>query len=279
MQVFLHQYFYLWIVALVVPLWALIFFQKKESRVEIIYMGILVGTIAMGLDRYCSFYDYWKPPTLFKTLNFESFLYGFFWGGISTKIFEWIFKKEYPASKEPNVGFILIFILSSFFLYMGLLGLFNFNSVHIYILLLVLSAIILIIMKRTLFIVSVISGLLLVVVNMCWYALILSIYPDAIDTIWLTKNLCGLSIFNVPIEEHVYIFAVGCVGSIMYKVATGMDKPTDKTTEYNSGKIRYLLRRIKPYRVPLFFLLIVIGRMVILGEARIPVRTIIQKYI
>ena len=179
-----------------------------------------MGTSAMGLDRYCSFYDYWRPPTLLKAINFESFLYGFFLGGISTKIYELFFNKGYYSTKNPNSVLVLIIVFSSFFLYMAILGIFGFNSVDIYILILLMWTILLILYKRKLFVVSILSGIIMIFVNICWYAIILVIYPDAIHNIWLTKNLSGLTIFNVPIEEHFYIFSLGCFGSIMYKFVT-----------------------------------------------------------
>lgn len=271
-----HQYFYLWIVALIVPLWALIFYRKKASRIEIIYMGLLMGTCAMGLDRYCSFHDYWRPPTVFQIFNFESFLYGFFWGGISAKIFELLFRKEYRATREPNPVFVLLFVFGSFLLYMVLLGLFNANSVDIYSILLLLCVIVLVFFKKEWFIVSAMSGVCMVLVNMCWYAIILAIYPDAINKIWRIENLSGLSFFSVPVEEHVYIFLMGCFGSILYKAAAGPNDATaPKSNDCPAGG-RRLLRLMKPYRVPLFFLLLVIGRMVLFGDRLIPVSKIFK---
>jgi hypothetical protein len=216
----IHQYYYLWSVIIIVPLWAWIVYRKKESRVEIIYMGILMGASAMGLDRYCSFYDYWRPPTISDTVNIESFLYGFFWGGISTKLYEWISGKEYLPAREPNSLLIFILVTGSFFLYMLLLGLFRFNSVDIYIFLLLIWTIVLLLYKKKFIAVSIGSGICMAVVTAGWYAVILLIYPGVFRDIWLTNNLSGILIFNVPIEEHVYIFSLGCFGSIMYKVAT-----------------------------------------------------------
>lgn len=216
----IHQYYYLWSVIIIVPLWAWIVYRKKESRVEIIYMGILLGASAMGLDRYCSFYDYWRPPTISGTVNIESFLYGFFWGGISTKLYEWISGKEYLPAREPNSLLIFILVTGSFFLYMLLLGLFRFNSVDIYIFLLLIWTIVLLLYKKKFVAVSIGSGICMAVVTAGWYAVILLIYPGVFRDIWLTNNLSGILIFNVPIEEHVYIFSLGCFGSIMYKVAT-----------------------------------------------------------
>lgn len=216
----IHQYYYLWSVALIFPLWSVMVYQKRASRVEIIYMGILFGACAMGLDRYCSFHDYWRPPTMFESVNVESFLYGFFWGGISTKMYEWICRNEYQPTKEPNSWLIFILVFGSFFLYMVALGLLRLNSVDIYVLLLVIWSVVLIVSNRTMLIVSLVSGIGMVMVNVVWYALVLFIYPDVFQRIWFLDHLSGWTLFHVPVEEHVYIFALGCFGSIMYKVAT-----------------------------------------------------------
>ena len=293
---FIHQFYYLWSVALLIPLWAFIIYKKKNSRIEMIYMGIIFGTGAMGLDKYCSFYDYWRPPTIFNSFNFESFLYGFILGGISTKIYELIFNKEYDSHRNPNSLFILIIVLSSVFLHMTLLGLFRLNSVDIYVVIMAIWVIVFLLIKRRLFWVAILSGLIMTVLNVGWYAIILAIYPNAIQEIWLTQYLSGLSLFNVPIEEHYYVFSLGCFGSILYKVAAGSDIKVWKSSchsrsnksKQSNGNIDALksglsalnlLKFLKPYRLPLVFLLLVIGRIVISGDARIPVSRIFSHII
>ena len=285
---FIHQFYYLWSVALLIPLWAFIIYKKKKSRIEMIYMGIIFGTGALGLDKYCSFYDYWRPPTILSSFNFESFLYGFILGCISTKIFELVFKKDYDPQRNANSFFVLAIVLISVLLHMTLLGLFRLNSVDIYVVIMVIWVIVFSLIKRRLFIVSIMSGLLMTVLNFCWYAVIVAAYPDAIQKIWLTQHLSGLSIFNVPIEEHYYIFALGCFGSILFKVAAGSNIKVRESSDHSlsnkskqadgnadalkSGSyILNLLKVLKPYHLPLVFLLLVIGRMVMFGDARIPV--------
>jgi hypothetical protein len=292
---FIHQFYYLWSVALLIPFWAFIIYKKKKSRIEMIYMGIIFGTGALGLDKYCSFYDYWRPPTIFDSFNFESFLYGFILGGISTKIYELVFKKDCDPQRNANSLFVLVVVLISVLLHMTLLGLFRLNSVDIYVVIMVIWVMVFSLIKRRLFIVSIMSGLLMTVLNFCWYAVIVAIYPDAIQNIWLTQHLSGLSIFNVPIEEHYYIFALGCFGSILFKVAAGSDIRVRESSHTRSnepkqpdGKIKVwesrlnilnVLKSFKPYRLPLIFLLLVIGRMVIFGDARIPVGRIFNHII
>lgn len=43
--------------------------------------------------------------------------------------------------------------------------------------------------------------------------------------------------------------------------------------------VRRVLGLLRPYQLPLFFLLLVIGRMVLFGDKRIPVVKIFQTYI
>lgn len=260
-----------------------------------IYMGILCGTCALALDRYCSFYDYWRPPTIFKNFNFESFLYGFIFGGISTKIYELLFNKEYYTPKSPNSLFVATIVFGSVLLYIVFLGLLSLNSVDIYVFILLMWAILFLIIDSGLYRICIWSGVMMIGLNICWYTIVLAIYPSAIREIWMTNNLKGLFIFNVPIEEHYFIFSLGCVGSVMYKVVTGTIKKrpyfmlsqrfnvlspkSDRLDRKNDARrskptMSNLLEWIKPFSLPLLFLMLVVVRMVIFGDDRVPVTQI-----
>jgi hypothetical protein len=296
---FIHQNYYLWSVALVIPLWAFIIYKKKKSRVEIIYMGILCGTCALALDRYCSFYDYWQPPTIFNNFNFESFLYGFFFGGISTKIYELFFSKEYYAQKGPNPLLIVIIVFGSVFSYVVLLGLFHLNSVDIYVFILLTWVILFLLIDSGLYRICIWSGVIMIGINICWYTVVLLIYPSAIREIWMTNNLKGLFILNIPVEEHYFIFSLGCIGSIMYKVVTGsikkrpyltlskrfkvLSRKSDLLINNNDARqskpsMYILLEWVKPFSLPFLLLLLVIGRMVIFGDDRVPASRIFNLF-
>ena len=173
----------------------------------------------MVLDRYCSFYDYWHPPTLFKQVNFESFLYGFLWGGISSKLYEVIRRKEFVVQKEAGNTLVPIIVFSSFLLYMLLLGALGMNSVLLYVSIMLLWTVLLLIKNRRLIPVSMVSGIFVLFINAIWYAVILLLYPTAIQDIWLTGQLSGLYFLGLPLEEHLYIFSLGALGSIVFKIA------------------------------------------------------------
>ncbi len=125
-------------------------------------------------------------------------------------------------ARTPSLSWLLFLAVSC--LYVALLGLFQLNSVDIYVYILLMWVILFLLIDASLFRMCIWSGVIMIGLNICWYTVVLTIYPSAIQKIWLTNNLKGLSLFNVPIEEHYYIFSLGCVGSIMYKVATGTIK-------------------------------------------------------
>ena len=147
------------------------------------------------------------------------FFYGFFWGGISSKLYELIGRRAFAVREEVNNALVLIIVFSSFLLYILLLGLFGLNSVLLYVSIMLSWTVLLLIKNRQFILVSFLSGILVIPINMVWYALIPFIYPTAIQDIWLTGKLSGIYLIGVPIEEHLYIFSLGAFGSIMYKIA------------------------------------------------------------
>ena len=275
-QPLMHQYYYLWSVALLIPLWGFFFVKLKRTRTEMIYMGLLLGTSALGLDRFCSFYDYWHPPTLLKQVNVESFFYGFFWGGISSKLYEVIRRKEFAVKREAGNSLVPIIVFSSLLLYMLLLGVLKMNSVLLYVSIMLLWTVLLLIKNRRLFLVALVSGIIVLPINAIWYAVILLLYPTAIQDIWLTGKLSGIYFLGLPIEEHLYIFSLGAFGSIMFKIAA-KPKICPNTDIGPNRFLKKTCRWIQPYWFPLLLLLIVLGRIAVFGDARIPVGKMFNK--
>ncbi len=275
---FLYQYYYLWSGALIVPIWAFLFWKKNRSREEMIYVGLLCGVAGLCFDKYSSFLDYWHPPTVSSLINFESFLYSFFMGGITSKVYEFVFRKEYAAQAPPKSLFVVGVVFGNCVMYIVLGVLFRCNSAILYVYMLLITSAFLLLIKPSLYKTCLASGALMVGVTIGWYTAILLIYPSAIDDIWLKSALGGVYIFGIPIEEFWFAFAAGCLGSIMYKAAPGFwleqfeeGEPPRSCNEpaKPSGSGTSMFKILKPYSVPLAMLIIVLGRMLIFGKAPI----------
>ncbi|MBI9074097.1 MAG: hypothetical protein JEZ02_01715 [Desulfatibacillum sp.] len=280
---FLYQYYYLWSVALLIPAWAVIFFKKRRTWEEMIYIGILCGAGAMFFDRYVSFRDYWRPPTISDIYNFESFLYGFFFGGISAKIYEFVSKTEYVPTSGPNPLFAMGMIILNSMVFVTMVLLFRLNSVENFVCMLLSTSVLFLMVRPALFKVCLGSGVIMVGLNMCWYGIILSIYPDVFKDIWLPSKQEGMTIFNVPVMEHWFIFAVGCSGSLFYKAVskTKQERSTLSVHSNNNAPVltwKSLSSGIKEAGVPLTILFIVIARMVLFGKAPINLGKILHLF-
>ena len=281
---FLYQYYYLWSVALLVPFWVLIFFVKKRHWEEILYIGILCGAGAMFFDRYISFRDYWRPPTLSDLYNFESFLYGFFYGGISAKIFEFAAGTDYSPTKIPNPLLLGGVILINAVIFIAMRMVFPLNSVENFVAMLLITSALLVLIRRDLYKVCLFSGLLMVVFNVCWYGVILLIYPDVFKDIWNPVIQKSPSLFNIPILEYWFILAVGCSGSMVYKVMADsrIVSPADQAIEDGGeapGAGRLVLRYAVRLWFPFFTLGIVLFRMIVFGTTPIHLKKLLSFFL
>lgn len=275
----LYEFYYLWSVALLIPVWAVVFFTQKKSRLEMAYVGLLCGTGALLFDRYSSFYDYWRPPTQLELFNFESLLYGFFVGGISSKIYEFIVRKERVSGKPPSPLFILAAVVFNALMFVSLRIAFRLNSVDVFVYMLLTSTAIFVLIRPRLILVGLGSGIVMTLLITAWYAVILRIYPDAIKDIWLKTPGDGMFLWGIPIEEHLFIFVVGCSSSLVYKVASGVGKKHSAIfAKSGAGDEPFMPGILKQLILPAALLMIVLCRMIFFGNAPIRLSKIVQMF-
>ena len=260
---YFERYYYLISVGMIAPLWLFIFIRLKKSRTEIIYLGLIMGNTAMLVDYYCSFYDYWHPPLVFRQFNIESYLYGFVVTGIAAKIYELVFRREFSSRTTPKPVVIAGMAGVYFLAYTAVLLVFPINSVMILDLLMLATFLVFVWLDRRALKIGLVSGVLMVVINVVWYAALLALYPKAILNIWVLANLSGIQILGLPIEEHLFIFLLGAAASVGYKVLAGVPLTATGTETKTNGD-----NNQKPsLKVPLVINLFVFAYIAVLGHA------------
>ncbi|WP_028313128.1 lycopene cyclase domain-containing protein [Desulfatibacillum aliphaticivorans] len=278
----LYQYYYLWSVALLVPFWALILYKKKTGWEEIIYIGILAGAGAMFFDRYVSFRDYWHPQTISDLYNFESFLYGFFYGGISAKIYEVIARVDYAPARSPRWLPAAALVLVNAVVFVTMMVFVRLNSVENFMAMLAATTALLLIIRPDLVKVCAFSGLIMLVFNLCWYWVILLIYPDAFKDIWSPAIQKGPMLFKIPLLEHGFILAVGCSSPLLYKVVASSRLASQVQFE-EEGEAPSLTRKILDaagrFAVPIAALAIVLFRMIVFGTTPIRLKKLLSFFL
>lgn len=158
--------------------------------------------------------DWWYPKTLLGNGGgIEDIIFGFANFGIAAVIYDVVFHKRYSAThwRKPKVFISIFFLL----IIIGFLSVFLFlsgtKSFIAYSLVALLSSFILWFSHRQLFINSIGSGFLLVLISIPIYWMLSVISPEWISHTYLFNSLSGITLSTVPIEEYVYYFATGMI--------------------------------------------------------------------
>lgn len=214
--------FYFLSVLLLVPLWVLIYFRRKDLQKKLIRTGFIFGIASVILGQFFT-QDYWNPTYLISSkFPFEDFLYGIFFGGITTVIYQFIFGVKFCENAKASsrkttliLGGICILIM---FLIVNIL---NINSIYGQILCLIVVAIYIIIKRPDLLKHMVISGFVVSIFTFLWQECVLAIYPDAVNKYWEMDSLQNIFFLGVPAEELLFAFAIGLSGALYFEFSRG----------------------------------------------------------
>lgn len=214
-MIFSFQYTYLLMGFLFSFIWLLLFLIRKDIRKEMLIMSLIFG-LAGPLTDVLYFKDWWHPLTFTNSwISFEAFIVGFMIGGISSVIYEEIFKdrlKQIRVNKKKrerdNKNFILILFLTAALLYMGFY-LFNLNTLISTIIALIIPVSIIWFRRKDLIIVSFISGLLLLIVAVFVYSMLQFLTPGWVNEFWFFKNVPRVIILNVPVDDIIWYLLTG----------------------------------------------------------------------
>ncbi len=215
----LEQYAFLWGTMLLGLVWCFFFFVRKDLRSEIFVTSILFSIL--GFAEFV-FSEYWSPPTLFNLIekvgfSIEDVVFMFFVGGISSCIFEILMRKKdirLGRKRHHHHAFIMICcILGSSLLIEHFYPL---KTVYTLSFLGVVFGCILTYIRKDLLLDAAISGLFFT----CVYSVvILSFlqYVNFYQNFYHTNNLSGIYVLGNPVEEYLFAYTCGFLGSLLYK--------------------------------------------------------------
>lgn len=207
------------------PIWLVLFYFRKDLRKEMLLLSIM-GGVAGPISELLYFRDYWRPEILGNFwFGIEDVLFGFFIFGIAGVIYEELFGKHHMKRKTRNKhwGFILVgFVMLGLIATSALVFKFRVNSIYATIIVFMLMAAIMCFSRKDLFPQSIMSGILLGALMFVCYLIFLSFSPQAIQKWWMLKNISGVLIIGVPLEELLWAFAWGAVAGQIYEYFAGL---------------------------------------------------------
>lgn len=218
----MDRYWYLILGLILLAISFVLLALNKQLRWVAICCG-LAGAVFGPISEIMFYYkDYWRPPTLSGGLGVtvEHFIFGFAITVISVLIYPVVFRKEVKLNFEkPNLAVAIGLFLASFLL----LAIFNWqvgiNSIFVTSTLFMLCGLILVVLRRDLLKLALISGTMIMTVGQIIYMFLLNgIFAEFLHKYWLlnNSNLLIKTLIGVPITELLWFFSYGFLASIGY---------------------------------------------------------------
>jgi len=214
----MDTYAYLFLGLFLSIIWGVVCYLRKDLRTKL-YKASAIGAVVGPLSEYWYSKDYWNPPRMFSwgVFSIEDVLFGAAVLGISAVLYEAVSRrKSLPKDKGRPLLFLGLFLACALgvFVFTDLLG---FPSIFVTAFLFLFAAAFMVAHRTDLFLPSIATGGLLLVVITTAYLLLFGIFFPNFwrDYLFLYDTSLGWMLsHSVPFTELLWHFSLGCVGGI-----------------------------------------------------------------
>lgn len=219
-----YRFTYLILGLLFTVIWVSLFLWRKDTRTQMLLVSI-IGALAGPVMDHLYIQDYWVPLNITSTKIgiVESVLVGFMMCGVATVLYEDLFRKKIVlkrAGVERKIGdtlhVVLLSLLTLGIAYTSFYFL-HLNSLIASLLAFIIPTIIILYLRKDLIMVSLITGILLLLVSTIVYSILELITPGWVLKFWYFKNVPEIIIFNMPIDDVFWYFFAGAYLGPLYE--------------------------------------------------------------
>ncbi|OHA21798.1 MAG: hypothetical protein A2849_02600 [Candidatus Taylorbacteria bacterium RIFCSPHIGHO2_01_FULL_51_15] len=218
------QYAYLALGLLYLIFWLILFLSRRDLRREMLISSLLAGFLAIILEPFF-LKDYWTPELINGwSVGIEDFLYGFAIGGIANVLYEEFFKKRFirKRSERYHWRFLLILYIVSFSVLLLGREFWGLNTMYATLGALGAAFLSIMLFRPDLARDAIWSGILFTMITALVYIPVILSFPDFITSFWHLKNLSGILLGGIPLEEFLWAFMFGLVAGPFYEAWAGL---------------------------------------------------------
>lgn len=221
-----YQYTYLFADMVVgFPLWLVFFILREDLRHKMLVFGLL-GAVAGPVSELFYLKDYWHPVLITNTsIGIEDVLFGLFAGGIASVLYEELFAKHFLKRHLRShhwIFFVFPFVAVLFYVANRFFPVYRLNSIYASAVAFVLTALTILFLRRDLWVDSLVSGIIAGLIFFFGYLFLLSVFPQIFEKMWLLKNISGIRLAKIPVEELLWAFTFGLMAGPIYECYTGL---------------------------------------------------------
>lgn len=219
----MYQYGYFFGSLIVGIPWLYVFLRRRDLRLEMLFGGII--TVPFGMTEYFFVPEYWNPPSLFDLIHrigfgVESVLFSMFVGGLAAVLYEYLSSRKLSrVGRTPHVH--LFAYLACAAVYGTLEVITPATSIFNLTFSLLLPAFLIALERRDLVRQMLASAAYFGALYFVLFFVFLQIFRGYVDTFYNLRNLLGISLAGVPLEEILFAVAVGAGWATMYEYAFG----------------------------------------------------------
>ena len=224
-----HEPQFVWLVwsLLLVGGWAVIYFllKKREARKRMLVVSL--WTSLLGLTEPLFIPVYWNPPSLFDLahrtgFDIESLIFAFAAGGIVFALYNLLFhKSEKPIAESLHQSHrhrfhhavlwsVPVIIVVLFFAT-------TLNPIFDFIIAGVIGGLLASYCRPDLAKKMVASAGLFLVLYYVYFMALITAYPNYVERVWNLKDLSGVLITGIPLEELLFALVLGFYWSSVYE--------------------------------------------------------------
>lgn len=189
-----------------------------------VVIGFGLGVLSLILSQ-TFIRDYWTPQFFFgPSFRIEEFLYGFFLGGVAAVIYSALEEDKHHQHRRQSVPLRTFLLTVAIAIAVLLVSVWygDLSSIHVAILILLLTSVVIIGKRSDLVVVAFVSGLLTAAVSLFGFIILLFIYPGLVDQWWNQTALSGYRVIDVPVEELYWAFFLGFCAGPIYELRHGL---------------------------------------------------------
>lgn len=218
-----YQYSYFILDILLLAVWGVLYWARKDVRQEMLAMSVPLGVIGLLLTLpYAN--DWWVPQTITGTIpSVEDFLFGFAAGGIAAVVYVELFRKHVQRKQMPGAvralrlahlwQAVALFSAIFFVLHYGL----GLDSGLITILILGAGVLGILVRRPDLGQDAFCSGALMLLIAALVYQVTSWITPGWIDALWTYENFGDRRFLGLPLEEAMFYAFFGAAFGPYYE--------------------------------------------------------------
>ena len=223
---------YAWFIwsLILVGIWAVIYFvlDAKDKKREMVIVSL--WTSLLGFTEPLFVPAYWAPPSLFNLafragFDIESFIFSFAIGGITVVLYEKIFRTTHVhmsamSQHAPNHRYHVWALLSAPIIFVVLFLTTSLNPIYTSVIALMLGGFATWYCRPDLKKKMITSGFLFLGLYFAYFLTLIALYPGYVEKVWNLKDISGILVIGIPLEELMFAFSFGFLWSSIYEHLT-----------------------------------------------------------